>query len=69
MKRDMVSEVRGEAIWRRQNLREPNGKDNAHGWVKSIVICYARRYFRRQMSDTEETAAADSLPQEVTTAT
>ena len=29
MKHDMVSEVRGEVILRRQNLRESNGKDEA----------------------------------------
>ena len=31
MKHDMVSEVRGEVILRRQNLRESNGKDEPHG--------------------------------------
>ena len=31
MKHDMVSEVRGGAILRRQNLCESNGKDEAHG--------------------------------------
>ena len=31
MKHDMVSEVRGGAILRRQNLCESNGKEEAHG--------------------------------------
>ena len=31
MKHDMLSEVRGEEILRKQNLCESNGKDEAHG--------------------------------------
>ena len=38
MKRDMVSEVRGEAIFRRQNLRESNGKDGAHGLPNHLQL-------------------------------
>ena len=38
MKRDMVSEVRGEGILRRQNLRESNGKDEAHGLPNHLQL-------------------------------
>ena len=38
MKCDMVSEVRGEAILRRQNLRESNGKDEAHGLPNHLQL-------------------------------
>ena len=38
MKRDMVSEVRGEAILKRQNLRESNGKDEAHGLPNHLQL-------------------------------